>query len=303
MTRRLLIPAAVLAAGVVVGVPASWADDSHDDGKITIIERDPRGGYNPPDRRPPVVGIGVKDGGQRNGRGGSGSGDGSGTGGCSYDGPLPDDFRGDMAADGPKPDPKAKLYIKVCDGAVMGMVWLTPADTPPPVTAAQLADQAYRELALPLPKPRHSPDLALRNGQSAVLVGEHTWVWVDQADWHPVSRKAQAGAVWAEATAIPVELRFDPGNGERALACPGPGTVYQRGRHGLHERSPDCDFQFGRSSYGQPGDTVAATYSIRWRVTWVGSSGAGPTSGTLDDLISQASVTFAVAEGQALITG
>ncbi|TCO49638.1 hypothetical protein [Actinocrispum wychmicini] len=152
---------------------------------------------------------------------------------------------------------------------------------------------------MPLPVPEHSPDLRLADGRSATVVGEHTWIWTDRSAWAEQSKRVAAGSVWAEVTAIPVRLSFDTAV-SIPVSCPGPGTAYDR-RYGLHAASPDCDIVFITSSYGQPGDQVNATYRITWRVTWVGSTGTAPASGTLPTMTSQATTTLAVAEAQALI--
>jgi hypothetical protein len=185
-----------------------------------------------------------------------------------------------------------------CSGTASGTITgpAGPAAGPTPV---QLAEQAYQQMRMPLPVPKHSPDLRLPDGRSATVVGEHTWIWTDPSSWIEQSKRVTAGAVWAEVRAVPIRLSFDAGI-SAPVSCPGPGTPYDR-KYGLHAASPDCDSVFTKSSYGQPGDEVTAAYGITWRVTWTGSTGAAPASGTLPNMTSRASATFAVAEAQALI--
>jgi hypothetical protein len=116
-------------------------------------------------------------------------------------------------------------------------------------------------------------------------------------------RRLQVGAVWASVTATPVELTFDPGNGDSLVSCRGPGTPFVPGRYAPHSPSPTCGYQYQRSSAGVAGQSVTAEYGIRWRVSWVGSTGSAPAAGRLDDLTSRATTRFVVAEAQALITG
>ena len=174
-------------------------------------------------------------------------------------------------------------------------------DPAPAVTPRVLAQQAVDELVLPLPTPQHSPDLRLADGRSATVVGEHTWFWTDPDRWRPVSRRVQAGAVWAEVHAEPVRLSLDPGNGQDAVSCTGPGTPYDRS-FGVHTASPDCGLVFERSSVDSPGEQVTASWSITWRVRWSGFDGTNPVGGELPEMTSQADARLAVAEAQALGT-
>jgi hypothetical protein len=181
------------------------------------------------------------------------------------------------------------------------------APPPPPAPPAApspdvLAQQAYSRMVLPLPTPQHSPDLRLPDGRAATVVGEHTWFWTDPARWQPVRQRVDAGPVWAAATATPVELTLDPGDGQPRVSCPGPGTPYDR-RYGQHAGSPSgCDVVYDRASTEQPQQQVTATWSITWRVTWTGNTGTAPVGGVLPELTSRASATYTVAEVQALRT-
>ncbi|GAB2677328.1 hypothetical protein GCM10027271_42700 [Saccharopolyspora gloriosae] len=173
---------------------------------------------------------------------------------------------------------------------------------PAPPSPGVLAGQAAEQLQLPLPTPSHSPDVALPDGRSATVVGEHTWFWTEPARWEPVSRRVQAGAVWAEVTATPERLSFDPGNEQGLVSCPGPGTPYDRS-FGVHAPSPDCDVVYQRSSADEPGEQVRAQWAITWAVSWRGFDGIAPTGGQLPDMTSRAAADLAVVEAQALTTG
>ena len=192
-----------------------------------------------------------------------------------------------------------QVFLRACGGLPTSFVTTVAG---PPATPAQLAELARAQLRLSLPVPRHSPDLRLADGRAAVVVGAPTWVWTEPASFRPLSRRVAAGPVWAEVTARPVGLEFDPGDGSPAVACAGQGTPFDRSRHGVHETSPDCGFVYSRSSLGRPADLVTATYAIRWQVSWVGATAAGPTAGVLPALVSRASTSYVVAEAQALRT-
>jgi hypothetical protein len=203
-----------------------------------------------------------------------------------------------------KVDPAARLYQRVCNGVGQEYQWFGPGQPGQPVvvlpTPAELAQEAYSQLRLPLPTPEHSPDLRLADGRRAVLVGEHTWLWTDPARFRPQSRRVQVGPVWAQVTATPIGLTFEPGDGAPSISCPGPGTPFAPGRYGSHAASPTCDYQYVRSSADAAGGVVSAEYGITWRVRWTGAAGATPAGGQLPDMTSRAATSFAVAEAQAL---
>lgn len=295
---------AVLALATLglITAPAITAWAQTDGGQIIVNPLDPAGRYNPP-----TVNLGAQSPGSAGQPGGgetqpAGTGAGSGGPVCTYT--QQDDAWGNRYSQlegfGPM-KPGQHIYEKVCNGLMTGWVFMGPVAPAAPVpTPAQLAQQAYRQLQLPLPTPRHSPDLTLGNGAPSVVVGEHTWVWTDPQTFVPQSKRVQVGAVWALVTATPTGLGFDPGNGDPAITCAGVGTPYDPSRFGPHDASPDCDYVYTRSSYGLPGDQVRATYSITWHVTWTGSTGTGSVGGVLPDLRSQANALMAVAEVQAL---
>ena len=203
-----------------------------------------------------------------------------------------------------KVDPAARLYQRVCNGVAGEYQWSAPAQSGQPAvvlpTPAELAQEAYSQVRLPLPTPEHSPDLMLADGRRAVLVGEHTWLWTDPARFRPQSRRVQVGPVWAQVTATPIGLTFEPGDGATPIVCSGPGTPFVSGRYAAHAASPTCDYQYSRSSTGAAGGVVSAEYGITWRVRWTGAAGVVPAGGQLPDMTSRAASSFAVAEAQAL---
>jgi hypothetical protein len=201
-------------------------------------------------------------------------------------------------------DPHLHLYARTCKG-VLDYVWVADAGASTAAalpTPEELAREAFGRLVLPLPVPRRSPDLRLRDGSLAVVVGEHTWVWVDAAGFVAQRRRVAAGPVWAEVVATPVGLRVDPGDGSAVVACRGAGTAFDPARYGPHAASPTCDHVYARSSFGLPGERVTARFEVVWRVGWTGFTGAAAAGGVLPDLLSRATAAFAVAEAQALVT-
>lgn len=274
--RCVAAACAVLMALLVdlgVGVAAAQPGD---DGQVIVVPGDHTG-----DVAPPSVDVGVIDPGSPGGTGTSGGRPG-----------RPGQPGGPAAA----PCTTDGVFT-TCTGAIVNN---GPGGVPLP-TPGQLAGQAFDQLRLPLPVPRHSPDARLADGRSATVVGEHTWVWTEPTSWAPVSKRVQVGPVWAEVTATPKTMSFDSGMGS-GVACTGPGTPYDRS-FGLHAASPDCDFVYTRSSYGMPADQTTAAYVITWSVRWSGSTGGAGVGDTLPDMQSRATATFAVVEVQALRSG
>lgn len=209
---------------------------------------------------------------------------------------MPDLYLGFRGGD------ESQAFAVRCADASGGWVVGTGAAGGSPVAVlpgpAELAERARQTLVLPLPTPRMSPRLVLRDGRAATLVNEHTWIWTDPDDWTTQSERVQVGPVWAEVTARPTRIRFDSGMGHR-ITCEGPGTPYDRS-YGLHAASPDCGLVFRRSTYGMPDEQTTAEYAISWSVSWRGSTGASDEGGELPDMISRTTESFAVAEAQSL---
>jgi hypothetical protein len=175
----------------------------------------------------------------------------------------------------------------------------TPPAGPPAVDPAVLAEQALRNLTIPAPTTGRYPAGTLRDGQPFTVVNAYTWFWTDATAFRALSARADAGGVWAEVVVTPTALTFTPGDGADAVSCPGPGAVWQPAA-GVWSPSPaGCDYRYPHSSIHQPDRQVTATYSIRWSVAWTSSTGA---SGTLPQLTTTSSATFAVAEAQAVVT-
>lgn len=174
-----------------------------------------------------------------------------------------------------------------------------PVIPPPPVTPVALAKKAYAELKFPHPTTGRGPGGTLRNGQPYSLVRANTWFWTDPRTYKSLSKRAQAGPVWATVTVTPVALTLTPGDGARTVSCSGPGTTWVQGRDSPWSSSPSgCDYSYPHSTYGDTNDELTATYGIVWKATWVGAGGAG---GTFPNITTRTQSTFAVAEAEAVV--
>jgi hypothetical protein len=171
---------------------------------------------------------------------------------------------------------------------------------PAAVDPAVLAAQALRTLTIPTPTTGRYPAGTLQSGRPFTVVNAYTWFWTDAESFRQLFARADAGGVWAQVTVTPTSLSFTPGDGSAAVSCQGPGVAWQQS-DGVWARSPaGCDYRYSHSSIDEPDKEVTAVYGIRWSVEWTSSTGA---TGTLPQLTTSSSATFAVAEVQALVTG
>lgn len=190
--------------------------------------------------------------------------------------------------------------VYMCLGGQGGYFWSvnTPGGAAA-VTPARLARAALAKVRAPRPRPGRYPSGRLADGRPFTVVRAYTWYWTDPAGFHPLTARAAAGPVWAKVMVTPVALTFTPGDGHAAVSCAGPGTVWTA-HDGVWAASPSgCDYRYPHSSIHDPGQTVTATYGIRWQASWVGSGGA---AGDLPGFSTNATATFAVAEAEAVVT-
>lgn len=160
-----------------------------------------------------------------------------------------------------------------------------PAPVVPVVTPGELAVQARNTLRLPLPAVRLSP----RQGPGRFqLVNFPTWWWL--TNFAPLSQTTTAGAVFATVTAKPVSSVFDGGQGDPAHVCTGPGVAWQPALPGDYYAA--CTYTFLHAA-----DSVTATVTVTWRVSWVGSGG---TSGVLAPMQVSTALPLTVYERQAV---
>jgi len=200
------------------------------------------------------------------------------------------------------PVPSNAAWVAFCNppAAAPAAPGAPPAPPPPPSIA--LAQQAWGELVMPVPKPSRYPTGTLKeSGHPYTVVNANTWFWTDPATFQPVSKTVTAGAVWGKATATPVSLTFTPGDDGHPVTCKGPGQAWQpNDQTWLPPANPQgCSYQYPNSSLGMGGDDqVTATYAITWTVTWAGSDG---TSGAFNGMQTQTTSRFAVAEVQTVV--
>ncbi|TWP34452.1 hypothetical protein [Leekyejoonella antrihumi] len=202
------------------------------------------------------------------------------------------------------PKGQGSIYLAVCGTAPQrtgkGVTWSPPkpvwrAGPPkgPTITPGQLAKQAFASMSIPGPKVPTSPAGVYLDGVPYTTVQGTTWYWTDPSIWHNLSVKAQAGAVWAQVTVKPQNLRLDPGDGLRASLCAGPGTPWTSSVGSYQHAPGGCDVR-----YTQAAQTNTATMGIVWHATWVGSGG---THGDLGTVTTSSPWTFEIVQGEALL--
>ena len=308
MTPKQLLVTCLSALVLVLGAASAVATSAYADG----------GGETVCSNGVCVVVVG-DPGSPGSGGGGSGSGGGGG-GGCKWQGksvPCQTASGSFDASDGcyyaeANPYPTSgpvyeswkagggAIYWASCPfGGSGGYVWrpTPPANLPP--TPGELAQRALDSLTLTKPTTGRYPSGTLKNGQPYTVVHAYTWYYTDPGRFQTLTARAAAGGNYAEVTVKPSALTFDPGDGNAAVSCAGPGTQWNSS-YGVWAASPSgCDYQYPHSSIHAAHQEVTATYGIRWTVTWVGSGGS---SGTLPDQNTKSTSTFAVAEAEAVVT-
>ena len=222
---------------------------------------------------------------------------------CSYEALTPEEstMADNMAADGLGPAKGSGAgiwYRKMCTDP-NGMRWAIVVWAPAaaPVNPTALAQQALGYTPMPLPGMGMNPP-----ANREQLVNLTTFLWIDQAQWRPVSASASAGGVTVVATAVPDRVVWDMGNGE-SVTCNGPGVPYDPSKSDDDQPDP-CRYLYRRSSAGQPKNTFTVTATVSWRVTWTASGVAAgqPAAGSLGVVTRSSSVPVRVAEAEATNT-
>ena len=154
---------------------------------------------------------------------------------------------------------------------------------------AELAAEAAKYLPLP------APAIAMNPGGDQV-VNLESWLWVDAASWAPQSSTVSVPGVSVTATATPVRVVWEMGDGGRVV-CAGPGVAYDAGRPAASQ-STDCSYTYRRSSAHQPGLRYPVTATVEWQASWTASGVVG--GGDLGVIRRSSSTAVRVIEIQAV---
>lgn len=170
-----------------------------------------------------------------------------------------------------KPDGPGRWYEKRCfelgtvdaygermftQGSFRATPMFVPARTP-----AELRDEAFGHLALPVPAAAMSP----ANDQ---VVQFPTWLWVDD-EWAPLTSTVSVPGVAVTVTATPERVVWNVGDGA-TVVCGGPGRPYDPSLPD-DAQATDCSHTYTRT-----GD-FRVTARTDWHVTWSveGAPGGG----------------------------
>lgn len=294
---------------MLVSAPAAFADNN--------CYLDPNGKYictastsgSPGGAVPPVVAPTVNDG--------SGKAPAGGAAGVAATQPLnpvqiaggecawkvlaPGPPAGDPRWQGHAPSTGVVLY-SLCNGPIQYTFAASiaaapppPPPPPPPPNPAVLAQQALTELILPKPTLGRSPDLSkgdpAKNGEAYTVVNLWTRYYSDPATWRPISRTVTLRGVSATVTATPTALKFDPGDGNAPVSCPGPGRPWQNSDGFNPPAVGECGYQYLKVQ----ATPITGTESIAWTVSWTGTGGSG---GKFPAMATSASSQFIVEQIQ-----
>ena len=176
------------------------------------------------------------------------------------------------------------LYYRNCADGTVETRWLRP------VTPRDLADQAFGDLkdaGFPSPSPSFSPPI------DKMFVNIDTWVAVEPLQ--PLTVRADAGGLWAMATATPVKMVLHTGTTVRGdtqtVECVPWGSTLGP-ECAWTPTYPSVEKVTGTTDYRYHGSIV-----IVWAVTWTSSSGQG---GNLGQVSSSTPLLMGVREIQTL---
>ncbi|WP_017601131.1 hypothetical protein [Nocardiopsis lucentensis] len=174
--------------------------------------------------------------------------------------------------------------------------WVEPASgsEEPTISPRAVAEQSRASMSLPRLSVDASPGF-----DATSIVHFPLWLWVDGAQWEPVSATASVSSGSVTVTATPDTVRWDMGDGT-VVECDGPGTVFSASFDDAGAPSPDCGHTYTRASTGQPHGRFPVTATLTWTVEWTTTTGGG---GSLDPLTTSASRGVRVREVHALVTG
>ncbi len=177
------------------------------------------------------------------------------------------------------PDGRSEqVFARECPDGVGGFTWV---DTS--ITVDDVIDDAVGRAKRAVPAP--TLDLSPSPEAGGIV---NLGLWLALAPPDPVTVRAEAGSLWAEATVTLASTTWDMGNGD-TVVCDGAGTPI------VDTESVDegpCGYTYRQSS---PDDApFVLTVTATWAVTYRSSAGSGSV-GTLD---RTASVDYDVDEIQ-----
>ena len=114
-------------------------------------------------------------------------------------------------------------------------------------------------------------------------------------NWQPLQRTVDLRGVSATVTATPTSLVFDPGNGDAAMSCEGPGRPWTEADGNQPPTGGGCAYIYPSVT---PDGPLTATTGITWSVAWTSNTGAG---GTFPALNTATTSSFLVEQIQVVV--
>jgi hypothetical protein len=148
-------------------------------------------------------------------------------------------------------------YTLVCDGEVVGVVWLSPDEGGEPSGPPALSPE---EVAMQLREQILVPNVTIGINPDRGLVGVESWFWIEDYDGQPVTESTDAFGRRIEVEARVERYEWSFGDGE-SMNTESPGRPYPK-------RS-DVRHVYERSSLGYPDGymvEVGFVFSVRYRV-------------------------------------
>ncbi|WP_150244705.1 hypothetical protein [Nocardiopsis quinghaiensis] len=155
-----------------------------------------------------------------------------------------------------------------------------------------MAEQARAMMRLPEPEIGTAPA-----PDKVRFVNLPSWMWIDEADWKPVSATASVSAGSVTVTATPERVVWDTGDGHEVV-CEVARTVFSPEVY-REEGSPDCGHTYTTLPPGGAGAEVDLVADWEWEVSWAASDGRG---GGLAPLTTSSSVSVPVSEIHSVVT-
>jgi len=162
-----------------------------------------------------------------------------------------------------------RVFARECPDGVSGFTWV---DTS--ITVQEVIDDAVGRARRAVP----APVLEVNPPASAGGI-VNLGLWLALLAAAPVTVRAEAGSLWAEATVTLTSTSWDMGNGD-VVSCDGPGTPIVD--LDTLEQGP-CGYTYRASS--PEDDPYQLTVTATWTVSYRSSAGSG-SAGTVDRVLS-----------------
>jgi hypothetical protein len=171
------------------------------------------------------------------------------------------------------PDETGQYYLVTCtpvlDDEVGEFLALVYPAAPTGPTPGQVGQIAVSELNLP------APTVSMAPSGGKAIVSLESWLWIDPAQWQPITATASVGGITATATATPQYVVWDMGDGNQ-VTCDSPGVAYNTSIPD-QDQTTSCGYTYQETSANGPDQQFTITTTIAYDVTWtsVGVAGGG----------------------------